>query len=263
MKKVLVLISLLIFVGLAVIHIYLQDRFIFQAQKLEPSYPYNFSITFEEHFIEVDPGILVNALWFKSDSISKGLVIYFHGNAGSLDRWGELAPDFIERGYELLIFDYRGYGKSEGYPTEAFLYKDASTLYTWANDRTTSTNIVIYGRSLGASIAAHLAVKVQPELLILETPFHELRGAVSTFLYPVLAVFPLNYRFPTIEFLQKVNSKVVIFHGTDDFIVPLRSANKLKGVMKTGDEFILVDEATHNNIRSFTVYKEKLSELLD
>ncbi len=248
---------------LVIIHVFFQDRFIFQVERLDKSHSYNFSQSFEEHFIEVEPGVHINALWFKPETNTKGLVFYFHGNAGNLDRWGDVAADFTELGYELLIIDYRGYGKSEGEPSEKALYHDAEVVWTWAKERSVIDRKIIYGRSLGSSVAAYLASIVQPELLILETPFDELRGVVSGILYPVIAVFPLKYRFPTKDHLKNVQSKIVIFHGTDDHVVPLKSALKLKELLDVEDEFIIIEEARHDNIRNYQLYSEKLRELLN
>lgn len=246
---------------LIIVHIFFQDRFIFQREKLSKDHIYSFNQYFEEHFIEVESGIQINALWFKPDGTSKGLVIYFHGNAGSLDRWGYVAQDFTNLGYELLICDYRGYGKSDGKPTEKNLYQDAEFMYTWATSKTNQP-IVIYGRSLGSAVAAYLAAKIQPELLILETPFDELRGVLSGILFNVTKVFPLNYKFPTRNYLEKVEGKKVIFHGTNDHVVPLKSALRLKDVLREQDEFIIVAGANHDNIGTYQIYQSKLRQLL-
>ncbi|HMP98721.1 MAG TPA: alpha/beta hydrolase [Cyclobacteriaceae bacterium] len=247
---------------LASIHVFFQDKFIFQGAYLKQDHTYVFEYDFTEHFIEVEPGIKLNALWFKPDSASRGLILYFHGNAGNLDRWAEVAVDFIPRNYELFIIDYRGYGKSNGTPTELNLYHDAERVYDWVQQRT-SAPIIIYGRSLGASIAAYLSSIVQPDLLFLETPFHELRGVLSGLLFNVTRIFPLHYRFSTIDYLAKVKGKVIIFHGTKDFIVPLKSAERLKGVLKSTDEFIVIEGANHDNINIYEIYDEKLTEILD
>jgi len=261
MKKMMFIVVAII-LALVLTHVYFQDYFIFQGTNLEQDHKYSFKQEFEEHFIEVAPGIRINALWFKPEVQSKGLIIYFHGNAGNLHRWGEVADGFTESGYELLIMDYRGYGKSGGKPNEKVLYHDAKVLWHWAKERTENDNIIIYGRSLGAAVAAQLATQVEAEMVILETPFHELRGAVSFLLKPVIAIFPLNYTFPTKEYLKEVTVKVFVFHGTKDLVVPLASALKLKEALKAEDEFVIVEGATHDNIGTFQIYKDKMSQLL-
>jgi uncharacterized protein len=261
MKK-LILIVVAIITVLVLTHVYFQDSFIFQGTNLEQNHKYSFTQKFEEHFIEVAPAIQINALWFKPEAQSKGLIIYFHGNAGNLHRWGEVAGDFTELGYELLIMDYRGYGKSGGKPNEKVLYDDAKVLWNWTQERTDNDHIIIYGRSLGAAIAAQLATQVEAQMVILETPFHELRGAVSFLLKPVITIFPLNYTFPTKEYLKEVKEKVFIFHGTRDLVVPLTSALKLREALKAEDEFIVVEGATHDNIGTFQIYKDKMRQLL-
>src|SRR6185295_5988752 len=100
----------------------------------------------------------------------------------NLQRWGNYAEDMTQLGYEVVMMDYRGYGKSTGSPTEQFLYEDAALLYQWAVAKTGPVRIIIYGRSLGTPIASNLAASVQPEILILETPFDELKGAAPSYL---------------------------------------------------------------------------------
>ena len=109
----------------------LQEKFIFLPEKLSSDYPFEFDANFEEYNIPMNDGATINALHFKSDS-SKGLMLYFHGNAGSLRRWGEVVIPFIEYGYDVLIVDYRGYGKSTGNRSKGALLSDAEQIYEFA-----------------------------------------------------------------------------------------------------------------------------------
>jgi alpha-beta hydrolase superfamily lysophospholipase len=238
-----------------------QDKLIFQADALDQEYHFSFDQPYQEYFIPTPDSCTLNALWFKSSQQAKGLVIYFHGNADNLQRWGDYAVDITQLGYEVLMIDYRGYGKSSGTPNEQALYKDASLVWNWAREKTEHTKIVIYGRSLGSAIATHLAAEVHPDLLILETPFDELMGATST--RYLFSVFPLRIKFPTKEFIGHVTCKIVIFHGTDDWVVNLKSAERLKPMLKESDEFIVIPEGGHRNLRDFVLYHTKLAEVLE
>jgi len=165
-------------------------------------------------------------------------------------------------GYEVVMMDYRGYGKSTGTPSEQFLYDDASLVYQWVLTKTTPSRIIIYGRSLGTPVASKLAASVQPEILILETPFDELKGAAPVYLQSLLSFFPLRYSFPTKDYLVHVKGKKLIFHGTNDRVVPLSSALRLRPLLKDGDEFIIITNGNHRNLRSFGEYQLKLVEVL-
>lgn len=237
-----------------------QNKLIFQADKLPHNHHFVFNQSYEEHFIPTPDSIIINALWFKPTQQAKGLVIYFHGNADNLQRWGHYANDITQLGYEVLMIDYRGYGKSSGVPGEKELYNDANLIWHWANEKSNHDKMVIYGRSLGSAIATHLASEVQPDLLILETPFDELMGA--SILRYVYAIIPLHTRFATREFLGKVRCKTVIFQGTDDWVVSLKSAERLKPLLKENDEFVIIPGGEHNNLSESDLYHTKLAAVL-
>ena len=255
----------LIVVGYAGLY-FLQDYLIFQSVPLERTYKFTFAAPFEEHFIPVPnpngAGDTLSALWFKPDSASKGLVIYFHGNRGNLQRWGQYAADFTVHGYEVLMIDYRGYGKSTGSPTEERLYRDAQAVYNWCTGKGLHGRLILYGRSLGSAVASHLAGHVNHDLLILETPFDELRGTMRPYAGPLAGLLPLRYTFSNAEHLRTAKARVVIFHGTRDTIVPLRSAERLRPLLATPADFIVVPGGGHRNLRSFPQYQERLKPLL-
>jgi uncharacterized protein len=236
---------------------FFQEKFIFQATPLPPSHAFQFASPYQEHFIETFDGNKINALHFKSTAPSKGLVIYFHGNADNLQRWGNYAIDFTELGWDILMIDYRGYGKSTGTPGEENYYQDAETVYQWSKVNIPFEKVVIYGRSLGSAIASNLAAKIQPVVLILETPFDRLNGAQL-----VYKILPFRYTFSTSEHLQKVKCAVFVFHGTNDGVVSLRSAERLKSFLKPGDQFVVVEGGSHNDLRKFEEYHSKLRDLL-
>lgn len=232
-----------------------QEKIVFQSVQLPNDYTFIFDQKFEEYNIPTADGETLNALLFKTDQPAKGLILYFHGNADNLQRWGNYAVDFTNLGYDILMTDYRGYGKSTGSPNEEVLYNDAQTILTWSRTNSKYDRLVIYGRSLGSAIASNLATTANPDLLILETPFEKLSGA--------LYFFPSRYDFPNNAFIPKVTCRKVLIHGTDDWVVPLTSAAKLKPFFNTHDRFVIIEGASHNNLREFTEYHETLKEVLN
>ena len=239
-----------------------QDRAIFQRDSLAPDDVYTFDQAFEEYFIKMKDDVMLNALLFRTSQPSKGLILYFHGNSGNLRRWGRYAVDFTSLGYDILITDYRGYGKSTGIPGEDDFYEDAHTILEWAKANVPHTRLVIYGRSLGSAVASQLAIDAQPDLLILETPFDELMGTIYLPVRPIFKLFPLRHSFPNKTFLAKVTCKTVIFQGTDDWVVPLASAERLKPLLKEGDQFVIIEGGSHNDLRDFVLYHTTLAEAL-
>jgi pimeloyl-ACP methyl ester carboxylesterase len=240
-----------------------QDALLFQARRLYRDHVYQFDYPYQEYFIDTRDGHQINALLFKTSQQSKGLILYFHGNADNLQRWGNYAIDFTKLGWDILMIDYRGYGKSNGVPSEKDYYTDAGDIYEWARKILEFERVVIYGRSLGSAIASHLAAEIQPNLLILETPFDEIKTAPPGILRIAFQILPLHYSFPTHQHLRNVKSRVAIFHGTNDWVVSQRSAENLRPFLKPGDEFVLVDGASHNNLRAFSIYHQKLAEILE
>ena len=118
---------------------------------------------------------------------------------------------------------------------------------------------MIYGRSLGAAVATHLAQDVQPDLLGLETPFETINGAWAGYLLP----FDMKYKFPNKDHLAKIACKKYIFHGTSDWVVPLSSAQKLRPFLKNEDEMVIIEGGGHKNLNTYPLYHQKLAELLE
>ncbi len=261
LKKIAVIVF--IFASTLLVAFYMfQEKLIFQPTQLKADYAFKFNHTFQEFTIPTTDGEQINALLFSPANASKGLILYFHGNAGNLQRWGEYAIDFTQLGYTVLMIDYRGYGKSTGTPGEKEFYQDANIVFTWARQHLSFTKIIFYGRSLGAAVASQLATQHTPNLLILETPFDELAGVVSAPLKAMLKWIPLRYQFSNKEHLPLIACRKMIFHGTNDWVVPLRSAEKLKPLLTPSDQFFLIDGGSHRNLREFDAYHKHLAEVL-
>ncbi len=239
-----------------------QDRIFFQGTVLPKDYVFTFNQNFEEYSIPTEDGEVLNALLFKSPGTSKGLILYFHGNRDNLQRWGQYAVDFTQLGYDILMMDYRGYGKSTGTPTEKNLYADADVVLRWSKRNLLHDRIIIYGRSLGSVVASQLATVYEPDMLILETPFDEISGAVYVPLKFIVRIFPLKYAFSNKDFLPKITCKKVLIHGTDDWVVPLGSALRLKPLLSKDDQFVIIEGGGHRNLREFEAFHKTLIETL-
>jgi len=231
-----------------------QDKFVFQTKSLPVEYAFNFNQEFEEFFIPTGKSDTLNALFFRAKREPAGLILYFHGNANNLQRWGEYAVDFTSLGYDVLMIDYRGYGKSTGTPSEENLYEDAQTILQWSTDTFDYKKLILYGRSLGSAVASHLAITANADLLILETPFEELED--------VLYFFSSQYKFSNKTFLPKISCSRVIIQGTHDGVVPLSSALKLKPLLDADDRFVIIAGGNHHNLREFDEYHITLREVL-
>ena len=125
-----------------------RNQLVFQATQLRQDYTFQFDQPFEEYFVTMPDSTVLNVLLFKSKSSAKGLIFYLHGNADNLQRWGEFAADFTKLGYDVFMYDYRGYGKSTGSSSRKNIHADAITMLDWVKKKVPFSNLVIYGRSL-------------------------------------------------------------------------------------------------------------------
>ena len=250
----------LLFIGIVY---FFQNNIIFQPTSLSKNYSFSFDAPFEEIWVTTSDNVEINALLFRTQQLRKGLVLYFHGNRGNLQRWAQYHVDFTEKGYDFLAIDYRGYGKSSGRPSEEGLYIDAKTIYERALENYSPDEIIIYGRSLGTGVASHLATKVAAQQLMLETPYNSLQGAFQTKIPFFPIPFRLRTQFPTDQNLQKISIPVTIFHGTRDGIVSIRSAKKLKPFLTKEDLFVIIPKGKHKNLASFSKFQQALSQRLN
>ncbi len=241
----------------------LQEKLIFLPTQLSMDYEYSFSKDFDEIFVDTPDGAVLNALHFKITN-PKGLVLYFHGNAGDLSRWGVIASSFLDLGYDVLVMDYRGYGKSTGERSENALYEDAQRFYDLAKQDYQEAEIIVYGRSLGSGIATHLASNNNPKKLILETPYYSLMD-VAQDRFPYLPLKSLlKYRMNSFEYIQKVQAPIRIFHGTEDRVVPFESGEKLyESIPHTNKKLYTIPAGEHNNLSDFEQYQNGISNELE
>jgi pimeloyl-ACP methyl ester carboxylesterase len=253
----------LLFIGNLLTGVF-QAQFIFRPRRLKKDYVYQFEERLEELDISTDHHGNLNALWYKIDEVEKrrGVVLFFHGNAGSLARWGHLYHYFAQFGYDYFVYDYRGYGKSTGPRSQRIMYDDALAVYHYLRQSYAPEDIVLYGRSMGSAFATRVAAEQPARLLILETPFFSMRDLFYQY-YPWLPrVFLFRYPLPTYQYLSETSCAVHVFQGTRDFVVPYASAKKLRQHLKPDDTFTTVSGAGHNNLVFYDVFNRKIREIL-
>ena len=189
------------------------------------------------------------------------MVIYFHGNADNLQRWGNFQSDFTSRGYDILMPDFRGFGKSTGQPEELKFYEDAQLIYDWVFERFENykkSEAIIYGRSLGCAVASNLATKVEAQKVILETPFKNIGNLMKTNSRILFFPFDFKYNFPNDEHLSKIKKPIYIFVGTNDWVVSNKSSEQLKPFLKPSDQYIEIEGGGHKNLSTFKKYQQAL-----
>lgn len=247
-----------------------QEKLIFAGTLLPQDHEFTFDLPFEELDFKAEDGASINALYFTVPE-PEGAIIYFHGNAGDLSRWGHQAAYFTQFNYNVLIIDYRTYGKSTGEINEQKMFDDTQLPYNFLLGNTTNgtpafneEDIVIYGRSLGTSYASYLASKNNPRKLILETPFYNMLD-VSKRRFPYLPFVSrlLKYKMNTNLFIKDVTCPIVIYHGTNDNVVPLESGMLLKDEIPENQvTFYTIDTGTHHNLGTFSEYQNSILKSL-
>jgi len=259
-KGVYSLIILYIMIGTSLY--FFQEKLIFRPTTLPQDYTFNFLNPFEELFLKAEDGANINAIHFKSKN-PKGVILYFHGNAGDLSRWGKITEFFVEKDYDVFVMDFRTYGKSIGELSEQALYNDAEMCYNYVLERYQEKEIIVYGRSLGTGMATYIASKNNPKQLILETPFYSLTE-VAKHRFPM---FPnnklLKYDFPSYKYVENVNCPISIFHGTKDSVIPYASGEKLfNSILQKRKVFYTIEKGEHNNLIEFDSYLKPIQKIL-
>jgi len=239
----------------------LQEKMLFLPSVLADDYTFQFDTPFKEVNLKPEKEVLINALHFKAEQ-SQGVILYFHGNAGDLSRWGHIAAHFVKYDYDVFVIDYRTYGKSKGELSEQAFFDDAQYCYQYLMKTYNEENIIVYGRSLGTGIAAHLASNNKPQHLILETPYYSIAD-VAQHRFPIFPVkYLLRYHFKTFEVLPNVNCPIHIIHGTNDKIVPYESGKKLTELGIKNLSFVTLKEGEHHNLNTFNTYHKTIASIL-
>lgn len=265
LRRLLRILGVLIVLHLSfLVFLYLkQEKFFFNPKELDKDYAYTFKEPFEELNIEVAENIYLNALLFKAKE-SKGVILYFHGNAGAIHDWGKRAPLYLDNKYDILFVDYRGYGKSDGqYTEDKQLLNDAEAIYNFTKTLYPENKITVLGFSLGSGLAAYVASKNRPHKLILKAPYYSWKSLIADDIAPVLPEFMVRYDIPTYRFLKKVTCPVYIFQGSKDFLVNMETnAKKLAAENPEKVQLTIIHDASHNSIHITKQYYDALRDIL-
>lgn len=185
-------------------------------------------LDYEDVTLTTADGVRLHA-WLVKAREPRGVVLFFHGNAGNISHRLDSLAQFTRLGYDTLIVDYRGYGRSEGHPGEEGTYLDATAAWDYLTGArgVAPGDVVLFGESLGAAVAAWLAAQTEPRALVLLAGFTSI-PELGQELYPFLPVKWLaSIRYPTLEYLERVRAPVLVAHSRDDEIVPFRHGERL------------------------------------
>ncbi len=256
-----ILYIIIILIVLSLLAYLLQDRFIFKPEKLRQDFAFKYNIPFKELFFDIEPGVRINGLHFFRPQPA-GLVFYLHGNTRSIKGWAKYAVDFYRYNYDVVLVDYRGFGKSTGKRSEKEMMSDMQFVYQHLLTQYTEQHILVYGRSLGSGFASKIASDNKPRYLILDAPFYNFTKVVERFL-PFLPVkLLLMYQLRTDKWLQLVSCHTYILHGTRDRLIPIRHSEKLRQINPHKITLIRIHGGGHNNLPSFPEYHNFIRDIL-
>ncbi|UCH98558.1 MAG: alpha/beta hydrolase [Candidatus Aminicenantes bacterium] len=193
----------------------------------------------------------------------QGVILFCHGNIGNVSQRIDSFKIFRELGFSIFIFDYRGYGKSEGSPTEKGTYLDAEGAWNYLvrEMKVKPENIIVFGRSLGGGIASYLAYKYQPRALIIESSFTSVPD-MAKMIYPRLPVgFLLRYKYNTRKRLKDIHCPVLIIHSPDDRTIPFIHSQILYETANPPKKFLRIKgDHLKGFLRSKKLYTKGLRE---
>lgn len=195
--------------------------------QLEAS-PNDWGLDFENVRIPTEDGVELHG-WFLPHQDSQRVLLFFHGNAGNISHRGASIDVFHRLGLNVLIIDYRGYGKSQGKPSEPGLYRDAHAAWQHLTQERgyAPSDIVVFGRSLGGVVAAKLASATQPGALIVESSLSSAKDAARE-IFPLLSwIVVLRFELNAAEYVSRARCPVMVLHSPDDNVIPYDLGRKL------------------------------------
>lgn len=218
---------------------FMQSSFIYRPVRNVPYTPSDMDLIYEKIALKTDDGLKI-AAWFIPCENAKMTVLFCHGNGGNMAHRLDTINILNELGLNCLIFDYRGYGDSQGKTSENGTYLDAQAAWKWLTHKKgiKAEQIIIFGRSLGGSIAANLAAKTNPVGLILESAFTSF-PAIGAKYYPYLPVkLFAAFNYNTIEYIKEINCPLLVMHSKGDEIVPYEFGPQIYEAANEPKEFV-------------------------
>lgn len=248
--------------ALLLVAVYLiQEKFIFKPERLHPEFKFKYDAPFNELFFNVEPGVRINGLHFHVKN-PLGLVLYFHGNSRSIKGWARYAKDFYRYNYDVVLVDYRGFGKSTGKRTEKDMLSDMQFVYNSLVKDYGENHLIVYGRSLGSGFAAKIACDNQPRYLILDAPYYSFAKVVERFLPFLPMRLVLRFHLRTDRWITHVTCHTYIIHGTKDWLIPISNSEKLQALNPKKITLVRITGGGHNNLPTFDAYHNMIRDIL-
>ena len=218
-------------------------------------------LPYEDVYLETSDGVKINA-WFVPASSPRGTILFCHGNAGNISHRLEMIKMLNELDLNVFIFDYRGYGKSAGFPSEKGTYLDALAAYEYlkTRDDVDSEKIIVHGKSLGAAITIDLSTRVTPRAIICESAFTSIAD-IGQEIYPFLPMKLINtIKYDNLSKIDKLDMPKLVIHSREDEIIPFHHGQRLFEKAAGSKEFYQM-KGSHNE--GIMVYRDEYLREID
>ena len=258
-----ILILIIVVAAVSVFLYFFQERFLFHPEKLPKDFVFQYeNQQVEEYNLELQDGAVINGLHFKSDH-PKGVVYYLKGNSKSIKGWGKFAVDFTLHNYDVIMIDYRGFGKSTGKLSQDSMKRDALYVYDRIKEKVKENRIIVYGRSLGTGLATKVASVNNPKALILACPYFSMSKNAKRYLPLIPLGLVMRYRMPTYKWIKYVKCPIRIIHGTKDRVIQFNSSLRLSQLKPDSTKLYPIIGGGHKDLHNFESYHRALGEILN
>ncbi len=260
----LLLVAFLTWCGIALYLYFSQSRLLYYPEmpsRAISATPENIGLAYDDLTLVTRDGVRLHGWYVPADN-ARGTVLFSHGNAGNIGHRLDTIRLFYALGLNVLIYDYRGFGNSEGKTTEAGTYLDGQAAWDWLTGerQTEPGQIIIFGRSLGAAIAADLATRNTAAAVILESAFTSVPDMAAR-IYPWLPVRMLSrYQYNNLDKVRNITVPLLVVHSTDDEIIPYEQGEQLFAQAREPKQFLVL-QGGHND--GFYVSRDHYAESLD
>jgi fermentation-respiration switch protein FrsA (DUF1100 family) len=226
----------------------IENFFVFFPQRAFDFAPESFGLAYKDAYFTTEDGKTLHGWFFPGDQ-EHPVLLHFHGNAGNISHRLDLIKHLMQKRLQVFIFDYRGFGKSEGRPSEKGLYRDGMAAYDYLVQKqgVLPGKIVLHGHSIGAAVAVEVALNRSAGGMILESAFTSTRDMAKTMpLFSLLSpLLPANYN--NLEKTPRLHIPKLILHGDRDDIVPFSMGEKLFAAAAEPKDFLRLEGAGHND----------------
>ena len=224
----------------------LVNRFIYYPEPNRMVTPADLNLEAEDILLTPEPGVQLHA-WFFPHPELLATLLFCHGNAGNISHRLENVACLLRTGFQVLLFDYRGYGHSSGQPSEEGLYRDAATAWAHLIGRrdTVGAPRLIFGRSLGGAVAVDLATHAEADALIIESTFISVQTLARLVFSLPLPVLPVKY--DSLSKIGRIEMPLLAIHGEQDELIPFAERRALFEAALEPKSWYPIPAAGHND----------------